>query len=161
MDSETYKSSLRLAFAIGDWLLNFQNAEPGTVCRTYQETHHVTASSKPSYDYVVHFGWSLLLPADLFEMVQVFGYMPGHCSVSPNDTVACLCPDSAELRCCRFCDVACHWEVAPFCFCDARVMVSVLAVWSAFMIAPRVPLWGNASPTRRMLLITYYERGIF
>ena len=67
MDSEIYKSSLRLAFVIGDCLLNFQDAKPGTVCRTYQETRHVTASSKPSYDYVVHFGWSLLLPADLFE----------------------------------------------------------------------------------------------
>lgn len=33
-----YKSSPRLAMAIGDWLLNFTNAEPGA-CRTYNSVY--------------------------------------------------------------------------------------------------------------------------
>lgn len=59
-----YESSFRLAFIIGDWLLNFQDAEPGTECRTYRET---VANNTASYMAAKYFGWSLLLPADLFE----------------------------------------------------------------------------------------------
>lgn len=59
-----YESSFRLAFIIGDWILNFQDAEPGTVCRTYRET---VGNSSVGYMAAKHFGWSLLLPADLFE----------------------------------------------------------------------------------------------
>jgi len=59
-----YESSFRLAFIIGDWILNFQDAEPGTVCRTYRET---VANNTAGYMAAKHFGWSLLLPADLFE----------------------------------------------------------------------------------------------
>lgn len=67
-----YESSFRLAFIIGDWILNFQDAEPGTVCRTYRET---VANNTASYIAARHFGWSLLLPADLFESTwQITGY---------------------------------------------------------------------------------------
>lgn len=64
-----YKSSPRLAMAIGDWLLNFTNAEPGA-CRTYNSVYHNPQSEVvASYRLAVHFGWQLLLPADLFESV--------------------------------------------------------------------------------------------
>ena len=64
-----YKSSPRLAMAIGDWLLNFTNAEPGA-CRTYNSVYHNPQSEDAaSYELAVHFGWQLLLPADLFESV--------------------------------------------------------------------------------------------
>lgn len=67
-----YESSFRLAFIIGDWILNFQDAEPGTVCRTYRET---VGNSSVGYMAAKHFGWSLLLPADLFESTwQITGY---------------------------------------------------------------------------------------
>ena len=59
-----YESSFRLAFIIGDWILNFQDAEPGTECRTYRET---VANNTASYMAAKYFGWSLLLPTDLFE----------------------------------------------------------------------------------------------
>lgn len=61
-----YESSFRLAFIIGDWLLNFQSAEPGTACRTYRET---VANNTAGYTAEKIFGWNLLLPADLFESV--------------------------------------------------------------------------------------------
>ena len=62
-----YKSSPRLAMAIGDWLLNFTNAEPGA-CRTYSSVYRNPQSKDAaSYELAVHFGWQLLLPADLFE----------------------------------------------------------------------------------------------
>jgi hypothetical protein len=64
--SVPYESSFRLAFIIGDWLLNFQSAEPGTACRTYRET---VANNTASYTAAKIFGWNLLLPADLFESV--------------------------------------------------------------------------------------------
>lgn len=64
-----YKSSPRLAMAIGDWLLNFTNAEPGA-CRTYNSVYQNPQSEVvASYRLAVHFGWQLLLPADLFESV--------------------------------------------------------------------------------------------
>lgn len=64
-----YKSSPRLAMAIGDWLLNFTNAEPGA-CRTYNSVYRNPQSEVvDSYKLAVHFGWQLLLPADLFESV--------------------------------------------------------------------------------------------
>lgn len=67
-----YESSFRLAFIIGDWILNFQDAELGTVCRTYRET---VGNSSVGYMAAKHFGWSLLLPADLFESTwQITGY---------------------------------------------------------------------------------------
>lgn len=59
-----YESSFRLAFIIGDWLLNFQDAEPGTACRTYREIERNRSAGGIAAKY---FGWSLLLPADLFE----------------------------------------------------------------------------------------------
>lgn len=62
--SVPYESSFRLAFIIGDWLLNFQSAEPGTACRTYRET---VANNTAGYTAAKIFGWNLLLPADLFE----------------------------------------------------------------------------------------------
>lgn len=62
-----YKSSPRLAMAIGDWLLNFTNAEPGA-CRTYSSVYrYPQGEDAASYERAVHFGWQLLLPADLFE----------------------------------------------------------------------------------------------
>ena len=62
-----YKSSPRLAMAIGDWLLNFTNAEPGG-CRTYNSVYrNPKGEDAASYELAVHFGWQLLLPADLFE----------------------------------------------------------------------------------------------
>lgn len=61
-----YESSFRLAFIIGDWFLNFQDAEPGTECRTYRET---VANKTAGYTAAKIFGWNLLLPADLFESV--------------------------------------------------------------------------------------------
>ena len=64
--SVPYESSFRLAFIIGDWLLNFQSAEPGTECRTYRET---VANNTAGYTAAKIFGWNLLLPADLFESV--------------------------------------------------------------------------------------------
>mgnify|MGYP001787882148 FL=1 len=64
-----YKSSPRLAMAIGDWLLNFTNAEPGA-CRTYSSVYrNPQGKGAASYELAVHFGWQLLLPADLFESV--------------------------------------------------------------------------------------------
>ena len=64
-----YKSSPRLAMAIGDWLLNFTNAEPGA-CRTYNSVYrNPKGEDAASYGLAVHFGWQLLLPADLFESV--------------------------------------------------------------------------------------------
>lgn len=64
-----YKSSPRLAMAIGDWLLNFTNAEPGA-CRTYNSVYrNPKGEDAASYELAVHFGWQLLLPADLFESV--------------------------------------------------------------------------------------------
>lgn len=70
--SVPYESSFHLAFIIGDWLLNFQSAEPGTACRTYRET---VANNTASYMAAKYFGWSLLLPADLFESTwQITGY---------------------------------------------------------------------------------------
>lgn len=64
-----YKSSPRLAMAIGDWFLNFTNAEPGA-CRTYSSVYRNPQSKDvASYELAVHFGWQLLLPADLFESV--------------------------------------------------------------------------------------------
>lgn len=64
-----YKSSPRLAMAIGDWLLNFTNAEPGA-CRTYSSVYRNPQSKDAaSYELAVHFGRQLLLPADLFESV--------------------------------------------------------------------------------------------
>lgn len=67
-----YESSFHLAFIIGDWLLNFQSAEPGTACRTYRET---VANNTAGYTAAKIFGWSLLLPADLFESTwQITGY---------------------------------------------------------------------------------------
>lgn len=62
--SVPYESSFHLAFIIGDWLLNFQSAEPGTACRTYRET---VANNTAGYTAAKIFGWNLLLPADLFE----------------------------------------------------------------------------------------------
>lgn len=64
--SVPYESSFRLAFIIGDWLLNFQSVEPGTECRTYRET---VANNTAGYTAAKIFGWNLLLPADLFESV--------------------------------------------------------------------------------------------
>lgn len=62
-----YKSSPRLAMAIGDWLLNFTNAEPGA-CRTYSSVYrNPQGEDAASYERAVHFGWQLLLPANLFE----------------------------------------------------------------------------------------------
>lgn len=62
-----YKSSPRLAMAIGDWLLNFTNAEPGA-CRTYNSVYrNPKGEDAASYGLAVHFGWQLLLPEDLFE----------------------------------------------------------------------------------------------
>lgn len=64
-----YKSSPRLAMAIGDWLLNFSNAEPGA-CRAYSSVYrNPQGEDAASYEHAVHFGWQLLLPADLFESV--------------------------------------------------------------------------------------------
>lgn len=64
-----YKSSPRLAMAIGDMLLNFTNAEPGA-CRTYNSVYqNPQGKEAASYELAVHFGWNLLLPADLFESV--------------------------------------------------------------------------------------------
>lgn len=64
-----YKSSPRLAMAIGDWLLNFTNAEPGAY-RTYNSVYrNPQGEDVASYGLAVHFGWQLLLPADLFESV--------------------------------------------------------------------------------------------
>lgn len=64
-----YKSSPRLAMAIGDRLLNFINAEPGA-CRTYSSVYrNPKGEEAASYELAVHFGWQLLLPADLFESV--------------------------------------------------------------------------------------------
>lgn len=64
-----YKSSPRLAMGIGDWLLNFTNAEPGA-CRTYNSVYrNPQGEDAASYELAVHFGWQLLLPADLFESV--------------------------------------------------------------------------------------------
>lgn len=64
-----YKSSPRLAMAIGDWLLNFTNAEPGA-CRTRNSVYrNPKGEDAASYGLAVHFGWQLLLPADLFESV--------------------------------------------------------------------------------------------
>lgn len=55
--------------AIGDWLLNFTNAEPGA-CRTYSSVYrNPQGEVVDSYRQAVHFGWQLLLPADLFESV--------------------------------------------------------------------------------------------
>lgn len=59
-----YESSFKLAQAIGDWLLNFTNAEPGTVCRTYRAG---IGNKSISYAATLRFAWALLLPADLFE----------------------------------------------------------------------------------------------
>lgn len=64
-----YKSSPRLAMAIGDRLLNFINAEPGA-CRTYSSVYrNPKGVEAASYELAVRFGWQLLLPADLFESV--------------------------------------------------------------------------------------------
>lgn len=64
-----YKSSPRLAMAIGDWLLNFTNTEPGA-CRAYSSVYrNPKGEDAASYEFAVHFGWQLLLPADLFESV--------------------------------------------------------------------------------------------
>lgn len=59
-----YESSLQLAFAIGDWFLNFQDAEPGAACRTGND---YKVSNSLERRCAVRFGWNLLLPAELFE----------------------------------------------------------------------------------------------
>ena len=62
--SVKYESSLQLATIIGDWILNFQDAEPGTTCRTDADYRN---NNSLEYRCAVRFGWNLLLPADLFE----------------------------------------------------------------------------------------------
>jgi hypothetical protein len=59
-----YESSLRLATIIGDWILNFQDAEPGTTCRTDADYRN---NNSLEYRCAVRFGWNLLLPDGLFE----------------------------------------------------------------------------------------------
>ena len=62
--SVKYESSLQLATIIGDWILNFQDAEPGTICRTDADYRN---NNSLEYRCAVRFGWNLLLPAGLFE----------------------------------------------------------------------------------------------
>lgn len=64
--SVKYESSLQLATVIGDWILNFQGAKPGTVCRTSSD---YSGNSSLDYRCAVRFGWNLLLPAGLFESI--------------------------------------------------------------------------------------------
>ena len=59
-----YESSLQLAFAIGDWFLNFQDTEPDTACRIGND---YAVSNSLECRCAVRFGWNLLLPAELFE----------------------------------------------------------------------------------------------
>ena len=65
-----YKSSPRLAMAIGDWLLNFTNAEPGA-CRTIQQVFIATPRVRGAASMSLLFisGGNYFSPADLFESV--------------------------------------------------------------------------------------------
>lgn len=59
-----YESSLQLATIIGDWILNFQDAEPGVTCRTNADYRN---NNSLECRCAVRFGWNLFLPAGLFE----------------------------------------------------------------------------------------------